>query len=470
MNNVIKYLDIIENTQGTNAKKEVLKKSLQHEEVERFFRKFYDGTVYGASVKVLAKCVAEKFKEKTYEDIGELWSRGENLFEVKSELSEFDFYDIIQNIQTLTGKTLDEYLSFVYTLFNSDIRKLIVRFIVKDLRIGINFTTINNVLQEMGKNKIEKFGVQLCGLVDDVNDWNVFPCYASIKYDGFRCLVEKSGDDIKMTSRQGKDVSYFLPELIEEFKKIKADFILDGEVMAKTFNEIQQRIGKKGQMNEIDDLHYRAFDILFVRYYNDELEIDLSNAEECTRWRTLIDFMNFYTFNEICAVVNTNKLMCNDKLIRLEERNTFNNVDDLKNFYKNACDKKLEGIIIKNFYSVYEINSRDRWFKVKPVFENTFMILNIRFGRGKNKDKISIVTVIDKSKKVVSDVGSGFTDVDRDWMTSQGVHGTNLIGQFVDVKYNEITKSKGSETYSLRHPRFLKFRFDKSEADEIELN
>ena len=274
-----------------------------------------------------------------------------------------------------------------------------------------------------------------------------------------------------MTSRQGKDVSYFLPELVEEFKKIEADFVLDGEVMAKTFNEIQQRIGRKNKFDKVADLHFRVFDVLRVKYYEDDgIEIDLTSASELARWHELIDFMNIYLFGEINAVVRTDKLIHNDKLILLEERYLIHNKEMLKNIYKSVCDQKLEGIIIKNVDGIYEINSRDRWFKVKPVFENTFMILNVHFGKGKNKDKISIVTVVDKSGKVMSMVGSGFTDADRDWMTSRDTNGVNLIGQFIDVKYNEITKSKGSETYSLRHPRVLKFRFDKNEADVMEVN
>ena len=39
-----------------------------------------------------------------------------------------------------------------------------------------------------------------------------------LKYDGFRCLVSKHGDVVRLESRKGRDMSALFPELVAEVK------------------------------------------------------------------------------------------------------------------------------------------------------------------------------------------------------------------------------------------------------------
>ena len=51
------------------------------------------------------------------------------------------------------------------------------------------------------------------------------------KYDGFRCLVCKHGDVVRLESRKGRDMSEQFPELVSEIRPIPQDFVADGELV-----------------------------------------------------------------------------------------------------------------------------------------------------------------------------------------------------------------------------------------------
>ena len=68
------------------------------------------------------------------------------------------------------------------------------------------------------------------------------------KWDGFRCLLSRSGDTIKLRSKGGEDLTRYFPELADAALKIDAKvFTLDGEIVvpdgkAFSFDALLQRI------------------------------------------------------------------------------------------------------------------------------------------------------------------------------------------------------------------------------------
>ena len=52
-----------------------------------------------------------------------------------------------------------------------------------------------------------------------------------LKYDGYRGLLLKEGQDIRLLSRQGNDFAANFPELVVAAKAIRHDFALDGEMV-----------------------------------------------------------------------------------------------------------------------------------------------------------------------------------------------------------------------------------------------
>jgi ATP-dependent DNA ligase len=68
------------------------------------------------------------------------------------------------------------------------------------------------------------------------------------KWDGFRCLVFKAGQDVDLRAKSGKSLSRYFPEMVEAVRAAKADnFVLDGELTVPvgdtlSFGALQDRI------------------------------------------------------------------------------------------------------------------------------------------------------------------------------------------------------------------------------------
>lgn len=74
-------------------------------------------------------------------------------------------------------------------------------------------------------------------------DWQYEP-----KWDGFRCLIFRDGDDVQLQSKAGQPLARYFPELVEAVRRIEAPaFVLDGEIVVRegetfSFDALLQRI------------------------------------------------------------------------------------------------------------------------------------------------------------------------------------------------------------------------------------
>ena len=68
------------------------------------------------------------------------------------------------------------------------------------------------------------------------------------KWDGFRCLAKRDGAEITLTSKSGKPLARYFPEVVEMLASLKAKrFVLDGELVislgdALSFDALQLRL------------------------------------------------------------------------------------------------------------------------------------------------------------------------------------------------------------------------------------
>jgi ATP-dependent DNA ligase len=92
------------------------------------------------------------------------------------------------------------------------------------------------------------------------------------KWDGFRCIVFRDGDDVEMTSRNTRDLTRYFPELVTAFREhLPARCVLDGEIVVALdgrleFEVLQERIhpaaSRIGLLAEQTPASYVAFDLL----------------------------------------------------------------------------------------------------------------------------------------------------------------------------------------------------------------
>ena len=84
------------------------------------------------------------------------------------------------------------------------------------------------------------------------------------KWDGFRLITEKTGDSVRLWSRNGIDVTTKYALLLPALQKIEGSCVIDGELCAldahgrSRFQLLQNALNKKAR------LLYVVFDALFV--------------------------------------------------------------------------------------------------------------------------------------------------------------------------------------------------------------
>jgi ATP-dependent DNA ligase len=55
------------------------------------------------------------------------------------------------------------------------------------------------------------------------------------KWDGFRCLAFRDGDDVELRSRHDRPLGRYFPEIAEELRRLEEErFVLDGELVVRT--------------------------------------------------------------------------------------------------------------------------------------------------------------------------------------------------------------------------------------------
>jgi DNA ligase-1 len=115
-----------------------------------------------------------------------------------------------------------------------------------------------------------------------------------------------------------------------------------------------------------------------------------------------------------------------------------------------------EGIMIKDPEAGYECKRSVAWLKLKPFIEVSLEVVDVEEGTGRNVGRLGAIVCqgVDDGKTIRVNVGSGFSDSDRDsYWTSRD----SLFGQIVEVRADAVTQNQDG-TYSLRFPRFLRFR------------
>jgi ATP-dependent DNA ligase len=83
----------------------------------------------------------------------------------------------------------------------------------------------------------------LAAELPDGDGWQFEP-----KWDGFRCLARREGDEVTLTSKSGKPLGRYFPDVVELLRGLRAkQFLLDGELIIPTgdalsFEALQLRL------------------------------------------------------------------------------------------------------------------------------------------------------------------------------------------------------------------------------------
>ena len=432
---------IIQRLQSSNSrlfKEEVLLNEMKEENIS-----FFEGLNF--TYNRLLTFGVKKVPEAQEDGPGIQWTEFKQLANklLKRELTGHAARDEIQNLMEKSKK--DEWNFFFR------------RILQKDIRCGLSEKTINNVAK---KNNFQNFLIPVfsCQLAQDCELHRkklTGKKYLEVKLDGVRAVtIIYPSRIIDIFSRNGKELNNFdhlKNEILKclDFSTLKKPMVLDGEIVSKNFQELMKQIHRKNFSQNVDASLF-LFDIL-------PLENFKKGIYESTLQKRISDLQKIYD----SFFVKSEKIkLINSKLVDLE---TLEGKEEFKKFNELSIIKGFEGIMIKDPMSFYECKRSTSWLKSKPFIEISLEVKNYEEGTGRNKGKLGalIAEGKDNGKFFRLNIGSGFTDLQRQdfWNNKE-----KLIGQIVEVRADSISKSQDGDSWSLRFPRFKTFRgFDKSE-------
>jgi ATP-dependent DNA ligase len=290
---------------------------------------------------------------------------------------------------------------------------------------------------------IESFSAQLCGAVATLPD-NPDSYVVEEKFDGVRGLVvfDKTSEvgDLQIWNRSGQNKGRLLntPGLRDELVNIAEALpsfwdgtVLDGELVAETWNQTMHLLGGDGQTES--GLKFIVFDI---PYFEGQ---DMREYPWSMRRRILESVLTKFTTND--TIIQISKLLPKtlDEVMEIWERGG-------------------EGVVIKLIDAAYYGGSRNYWFKLKANYTAEGVISRFTPGGGKYSDTFGAVVISQYfSEGLLHEVSqmSGMTDAVR-----RGFDPIGDIGRVIEFKHYGKTVEK-----RYRHPQWLRFRDDKGPED-----
>ena len=228
---------------------------------------------------------------------------------------------------------------------------------------------------------------QLATLVKEPPDGNEW--LHELKFDGYRMICHLHRGKARFWSRNGKDWTEKFPNLAQALKTFPATTaVLDGEVVVvdsagrSSFQRLQQSMGGGSATAFV----FEIFDLIYLEGY--------SLSQTPLRERKL-------ALEQLLASAKTKgPLRYSDHV-----------EGDGKQFFKQACDYGIEGIVSKLADSPYESTRNRNWQKTKCIKRQEFVIAGYTPSKkGFPGFGSLILGVYNKGKLVYSGrVGTGFS-------------------------------------------------------------
>lgn len=295
---------------------------------------------------------------------------------------------------------------------------------------------------------------------------------AEWKWDGIRIQIVGTGQETKLFSRGGDDITPAFPDVANAFKSIG---VVDGELLvrgefqggeAASFNALQQRLGRK-KVSAKMLAKYPAFVRLYDILFDDETDLrELSWTNRRDKLESFVPKLDAERF-DISAIL---------------EAQDFDHLNEIRD---GARDAAIEGVMLKLRDSPY-ISGRKTglWYKWKrdPLVADCVMMYAQR-GSGKRSSFYSDYTfgcwTEDGELYPVGKAYSGFTDAELK-MLDRFVR-QNTLNRFgpvrevektmvLEVAFDSIHQSKRHKSgVAMRFPRISRIRTDKpaAEADRV---
>ena len=183
------------------------------------------------------------------------------------------------------------------------------------------------------------------------------------KWDGFRCIAFREGDEVHLQSKSGEPLARYFPEMVQALLALKpTKFVLDGEIFLPSFDNLLQRIhpaaSRIEKLSHETPATYVAFDLLV-----DERGELLASLPLRERRHKLERFAHAYFENS--------------EAIQLSPA-TYD-VAIARNWLA-SVGVKLDGVIAKRLDLPYESGNREGMVKVKNLRTADCVVGGFRYG------------------------------------------------------------------------------------------
>ncbi|MEP6609728.1 MAG: ATP-dependent DNA ligase [Burkholderiaceae bacterium] len=306
---------------------------------------------------------------------------------------------------------------------------------------------------------------------------NVYDAFSRIpaasiewKLDGARVQVHKAGQQVRVFSRTGKELTTEAIEIVEAVRGFDADnLILDGEAIALKrdgvpypFQDTMRRFGRvqdMDQMRRTMPLSTFFFDCLLL---NGEALISQPASDR---------------FRQLSRAVPASMI-----IPRLET----SDLAAAQAFYDDAVRRQHEGVMVKAVGALYQPGGRSAsWLKVKRAHTLDLVVIAAEWGHGRRRGWLSNLHLA--ARDVASDrfvmlgkTFKGMTDQLLEWQTRELLAravvreswGVGVKPELVvEVTFNDLQASgRYPAGLALRFARIKGYRADKSpeQADTLE--
>lgn len=382
----------------------------------------------------------------------------------------FDLEFGLMNLDALssrkyTGNNAIEHLQYILSGLNRDDAQVVELIIARDLKCGINASTINKIW----KNLIPETPYCRCSLLKDLPknvNWKD-GLISQEKLDGsFLYTNYHNNGEIEFFTRNGTcydssniafhHINNTLETIMVRGSQLHGELLVseEGIILPREIsNGILNSLLKVNEFDSRYELRLKVWDIIPIE--------DFKPKGKCT--------LPYNTRYEILKSLQTINLKDDDNVyidhITVADTRIVYSIDEAMNHHQEVLANGGEGTILKLKDAIWADKTSKEMFKLKLEFDVELTVVGYNEGKGKNANTFG--SLICQSSDGLLEVGvSGFKDDMRQHIWNNI---NSYMNSIITVRSNAIMKPTTNNTkYSLFLPRFIEFRNDRTEADSLE--
>ena len=385
-----------------------------------------------------------------------------------------EFIDYLPNFmeRKITGHAASDKLADLLCNMSVDDAGVAERIIKKDLRCGVQGSTVNKVW----KDHIFSYPCLLGKSFDpDTIDKHItWPAIAQLKLDGLRvnAFVDSETMQVSLFTRAGKP--------IDIHHRLDADLchlhinddkttpmMYDGELLVVDNNgNVLPRKAGNGILNKAirGTISFEEACRVRIQVWDRVPEVEFyrkkSDLEYKDRFSKLVDAVTRATGTQDSTMNALANGPCKYKLV---DYRYVDNLDQANEYYHEALANGEEGIMLKNIAHLWQDKRSNDLIKFKCEKLCELRVVAWLEGTGKYTGYLGKLSCVSEDGELEVNVGSGFSDHFR-----QTVKPEDIVGKIVTVKFNEVIDSEDKPgKYSLFLGRYIETREDKDVADDL---